>query len=95
MTKIVANNHLAEILNDTHNRTMELVTGLDERQMLGPKLPIVNPLLWEIGHVAWFYEQFILRKLYGYAPTLEQGDAIYDSIAIDHAVRWEIGRAHV
>ena len=90
MTKIVANNYLAEILTDTHKRTMELVAGLDQEQMLGPKLPTVNPLLWEIGHVAWFYEQFILRSLYGYEPTLPNGDALYDSIAIEHEVRWDL-----
>jgi len=90
MTKIVSNNYLAEILADTHNRTLELLAGLDQKQMLGPKLPVVNPLLWEIGHVAWFYEQFILRMLHGYEPTLQNGDAIYDSIAIPHGVRWDL-----
>ena len=90
MTEIVANNYLAEILADTHTRTLELLAGLDQEQLLGPKLPIVNPLLWEIGHVAWFYEQFILRKLYGYQPVLTKGDALYDSIAIEHGVRWDL-----
>ncbi|MBF8270771.1 MAG: protein of unknown function DUF323, partial [Gammaproteobacteria bacterium] len=90
MTKIVTNNYLSEILNDTHTRTMELVAGLDREQLLGPKLPSVNPLLWEIGHAAWFYEQFILRSLYGYEPTLPNGDALYDSIDIEHEVRWDL-----
>ena len=90
MTKIVSNNYLAELLSDTHGRTLELLTGLDQNQLMGPKLPIVNPLLWEIGHVAWFYEQFILRMLYGYEPVLPDGDAIYDSIAIGHDVRWDL-----
>ena len=90
MTKIVSNNYLVELLADTHGRTLELLAGLDREQLMGPRLPIVNPLLWEIGHVAWFYEQFILRMLYGYEPTLPDGDAIYDSIAIEHGVRWEL-----
>ena len=40
-------------MTDAHNRTLELAAGLDEEQLIGPKLPIVNPLCWEIGHVAW------------------------------------------
>ena len=55
---------------------MELIDGLDASQLIGPKLPILNPLLWEIGHVAWFYEQFILRREYGYLPMLERGDIL-------------------
>jgi len=90
MTRIVTNNYLSEILVDTHARTLELLAGLSREQMLGPRLSIVNPLLWEIGHVAWFYEQFILRRLYAYQPTLAHGDALYDSIAIEHGVRWEL-----
>ena len=90
MTKIVANNYLVELLTDTHARTLELLQGLDSEQIMGPRFPVVNPLLWEIGHVAWFYEQFILRMLYGYKPVLENGDSIYDSIAIEHSVRWDL-----
>ena len=75
---------------DAHKRTLELGAGLDEEQLMGPKLPIVNPLRWEIGHVAWFHEKFILRDLYGRAPLLANGDAIYDSIAIHHDRRWDL-----
>jgi gamma-glutamyl hercynylcysteine S-oxide synthase len=42
-------------------RTLELVEGLDHADLMGPRLAIVNPLLWEIGHLAWFHEHFVLR----------------------------------
>ena len=77
-------------MTDAHKRTLELAAGLDEEQLMGPKLPIVNPLRWEIGHVAWFHEKFILRDLYGRSPLLANGDAIYDSIAIHHEQRWDL-----
>ena len=86
----VSSNYLKEIMTDAHNRTLELVAGLDEEQLIGPKLSIVNPLRWEIGHVAWFHEKFILRDLYGRPPLLASGDAIYDSIAIHHEQRWDL-----
>jgi iron(II)-dependent oxidoreductase len=47
-------------------------------------------MLWEVGHVAWFYEYFILRRLYHYPPLLPQGDELYDSIKIAHETRWDL-----
>ncbi len=82
--------YLKEIMLDAHQRTLELIAGLDDAQLMGPKLPIVNPLRWEIGHVAWFHEKFILRDLYDCPPLLANGDSLYDSIAIDHDQRWDL-----
>jgi iron(II)-dependent oxidoreductase len=90
MTQPVSSNYLKEIMSDAHKRTMTLINGLDDEQLMGPEIPIVNPLRWEIGHVAWFHEKFILRDLYGREPLLAHGDELYDSIAINHDVRWEL-----
>jgi iron(II)-dependent oxidoreductase len=78
------------MLRDARSRTLELLDGLDEAQLIGPKLDTVNPMLWEIGHVAWFYEYFILRRLYDHEPLLANGDRLYDSIAIAHDSRWDL-----
>ena len=90
MTQRVSTDYLKEIVTDAHARTTALVAGLDEDQLMGLRLPIVNPLRWEIGHVAWFHEKFILRDLYGQKPIHPPGDQIYDSIAIHHEVRWNL-----
>ena len=90
MSRTVTTAYLAEILRDARSRTMELLDGLDEKQLIGPKLDIVNPMLWEIGHVAWFYEYFILRCLYDHKPLLAKGDDLYDSIKIAHDTRWDL-----
>ena len=90
MTALVATDDLAAMMYSARQRTLELLDGLSQEQLIGPKLPIVNPILWEIGHVAWFHEHFILRREYGYAPKLERGDSLYDSIAIEHDVRWDL-----
>ena len=52
---------LIEALKEARARTVELVSDLSEEQLIGPRLPIVNPLLWEIGHLAWFQEFWVLR----------------------------------
>ncbi len=81
---------LVNNLNDARQRTLALVEGLDQQQILGPKLDIVNPLLWEIGHVAYFYELWTLRYLDGAPPLLANADALYDSITIAHKDRWDL-----
>ncbi len=77
-------------VKDARRRTLELIQGLSGEQLMGPRLSIVNPLLWEIGHVAWFHERWILRHLDGQPPLLANADALYDSIAIPHDVRWDL-----
>jgi iron(II)-dependent oxidoreductase len=81
---------LAEQLRDAHQRTMALIDGLSPQQLMGPKLPIVNPLLWEIGHAAYFYEYWVLRQHLQQAPAHDQVDALYDSITIAHDDRWDL-----
>jgi iron(II)-dependent oxidoreductase len=71
-------------------RTLALVRDLDETQMIGPRLPIVNPPLWEIGHVAWFQEFWVLRHLLKQQPLVENGDQLYNSTDVAHDTRWEL-----
>ncbi len=86
----VAAGTLAEWVLDGTQRTLDLVADLGDEQMTAPLLPTVNPLLWEIGHLAWFQEKFVLRQACGQEPILPHGDALYDSGAIPHDTRWHL-----
>ena len=77
-------------VRDARKRTLQLIAGLDDAQMMGPRLDIVNPLRWEIAHTAYFYEYWVLRQHLGEAPALAQADALYDSITIAHDTRWDL-----
>ena len=91
MTSRINTAHLIKIMQDARLRTLDLVKGLSPEQLIGPKIDTINPLLWEIGHVAYFYEYFILRKMYGYDSLLGQkADDLYDSIKIHHKARWDL-----
>ena len=92
MTAAISTTDLISMLQDARSRTHELIDDLDQQQMIGPKLGTVNPLLWEIGHIAYFYEYFILRQLYGRQSLLgnQRADALYDSISIPHETRWDL-----
>ncbi len=81
---------VAEALEDARRRTLELVEGLSDQQLSVPLLPIINPILWEIGHVAWFQEKWALRHLRGQPPVMAHGDALYDSAAVAHDTRWDL-----
>ncbi len=81
---------LLDDLRDARRRTLALIEDLDDDQLIGPKLEIINPFLWEIGHIAWFHERWILRHLDGREPLREDADELYDSIAVHHDTRWEL-----
>ncbi|MBI1915908.1 MAG: ergothioneine biosynthesis protein EgtB [Planctomycetes bacterium] len=89
---------LADWVVDARQRTLDLVADLSDQQLLGPSLAIINPLLWEIGHVAWFQEKWVLRHAGCHAfaakachPALRpDADALYDSAAVAHDTRWDL-----
>jgi iron(II)-dependent oxidoreductase len=84
---------LAQQLQEARARTLALLGDLKGRQWLGPKLPIVNPPLWELGHLGWFQERWCLR--YNGTGELEasilpNADALYDSATVVHDTRWDL-----
>ena len=74
----------------TRSRTDRLTEDLSTAQLMGPMLPIVNPILWEIGHVGWFHEYWTLRHVHGNAPLIERADLLWNSSTVPHATRWDL-----
>jgi gamma-glutamyl hercynylcysteine S-oxide synthase len=81
---------LTEWVRDARRRTMDLVEDLPDDRLMGPRIDIINPLLWEIGHMAWFQEKWVLRGVCGEPPIRADGDALYDSSAVPHDTRWDL-----
>jgi iron(II)-dependent oxidoreductase len=77
-------------LREARHRTRRLTEDLSSAELMGPRLDIVNPVLWEIGHVGWFHEYWTLRHAHGRAPLIERGDRLWDSSAVAHATRWQL-----
>ena len=80
---------LADWLTDAGRRTRRLVEDLEAGQLLGPRLAIVNPVLWEVGHVAWFTERWVCRRL-GEESLRADADDLYDSASVAHSRRWDL-----
>ncbi|MGZ8484111.1 MAG: DinB family protein, partial [Candidatus Binatia bacterium] len=83
-------NELVATMREFRARLLGLVADLDDQQMIGPRLAIVNPPLWEIGHVAWTQEFWARRHLSGEEPLLPDGDRLYNSTEVAHDTRWEL-----
>lgn len=92
---------LAVALQDARHYTLALfealaIAGYDVAARV-PRLPIVNPPLWELGHTAWFAEWFVLRGALDSRPgaadghsLLARGDDWFDSGTVPHAARWTL-----
>jgi ergothioneine biosynthesis protein EgtB len=82
--------YLISALRDSRRRTLDLISDLSEEQLRVPLLSIINPLVWETGHVGWFQEKWVLRETRGDAPLLETADTLWDSAAVPHDTRWQL-----
>src|SRR5262249_50922653 len=87
---VSATEELIAALADARRRTLTLIGDLEGAQWTGPRLPIVNPPLWEFGHVAWFHEYWERRQLRGLPPLRADGDRLYDSAKVAHDTRWDL-----
>ena len=92
---------LAEALQAARNYTLSLfdclaAAGMDTLSRV-PHVATINPPLWELGHIAWFAEWFILREAMSTHPAaaerhslLMRGDDWFDSNTVPHRTRWTL-----
>ena len=92
---------LSLALMDARNHTLHLFgqyqKALQASNFVVPLLPTINPPLWELGHIAWFAEWFILREALSTHPAaaqrhslLTRGDDLFDSNLVPHRSRWTL-----
>jgi ergothioneine biosynthesis protein EgtB len=92
---------LAGMLRDARHYTLALFDTLASAGYADaarvPRLPIINPPLWELGHTAWFAEWFVLRNAASSRPgdadghsLLARGDDWFDSSLVPHRTRWAL-----
>lgn len=81
-------------LRSAHEYTKALLADLPDQAMNVPQWPILNPFLWEVGHVGWFTENFCLRWRGAGVPRrpsmLADADRWYDSSNVAHDTRWSL-----
>ena len=92
---------LAQALQGARNYTLSIfdslaAAGYDALARV-PQLDTINPPLWELGHMAWFAEWFVLREAQSSHPgaatrasLLTRGDDWFDSNLVPHRSRWTL-----
>jgi iron(II)-dependent oxidoreductase len=91
---------LALALADARRRTLAIYSQVDLSRITVPCIPIVNPPLWELAHIAWFQEHWCLRYdadagRLAKPPLLEGADALFNSSLVPHDSRWSLAYAPV
>jgi len=86
-------NQLVDRLTQARGRLRALIACLPQDGWLGPRAAHLNPPLWEYGHIVWFQERWCLRERPDGTcgdSLLDGADALYDSSAVPHDVRWDL-----
>lgn len=71
--------HLRHLLQERRDRELELLADLTDDQLQGVLMREVERPIWEMGHVGWFQEYWILRHLDGAESIMKNSDSFYDS----------------
>ena len=89
---------LVQALRNARERTLAWACDLSDAQWQVPQQDGINPLAWELAHIAWFAEFWVLRgphvrdaggTLRATRPVRHAGpDALLDSSLLAHAQRW-------
>jgi iron(II)-dependent oxidoreductase len=78
-------------MRGARERLRAVADDLGGERELGPRLAIVNPPRWEIGHIGWFQEFWCLRHGSEELPSiLPNADALYNSATVAHERRWTL-----
>jgi iron(II)-dependent oxidoreductase len=78
-----AGSHLAA----ARTRTIELIEPLTDGQLVTQHSPIMSPIVWDLGHIASYEAQWLVRALDPQAAPPDAREHVYDPIAHPRAVR--------
>jgi iron(II)-dependent oxidoreductase len=77
-------------LDDVRQRTLELVSALDWETLRRQHLPILSPMVWDLGHIGNFEEQWIGQRLAGQAPLADGFQRMFDPVANPRPTRAQL-----
>ena len=70
---------LAAALKRAREMTLRLVEPVADEQLVAQVSPIMSPLVWDLAHIGWFEELWLIRRLANSEPPLERFDDLYDA----------------
>jgi iron(II)-dependent oxidoreductase len=78
---------VAAALQRTREATLQLLEPLDDELLLAQVSPIMSPLVWDLAHIGWFEELWLVRRVAEGEPSLEGFDDLYDAFRHERAER--------
>jgi EgtB-related family protein len=80
---------LAQWLEESNGITRQILASLTAEEYLVPQLNILNPPLWEFGHLTWFHEFWVHRDGQESKPSImKDADYLFNSSEMSHQDRW-------
>ena len=80
---------LAQWLEESNGITRQILASLTPEECLVPQLDILNPPLWEFGHLTWFHEFWVHRDGQESKPSImKDADYLFNSSEMSHQDRW-------
>ena len=71
---------IAERLAGIRRRTLELVSTVDAETLRRQIVPILSPMIWDLGHIAQFEELWIARTVGGREPIHSDYERLFDAL---------------
>ena len=78
---------VAAALQRTREATLQLLEPLDDELLLAQVSPIMSPLVWDLAHIGWFEELWLVRRGGDGKPSLAGFDDLYDAFGHERADR--------
>jgi iron(II)-dependent oxidoreductase len=80
---------LAGELDRARRRTLALLEPVDDADLARQHSPLMSPLAWDLAHIGFFEELWLVRRVGGFEPLADHGD-LYDAFAHARAERGEL-----
>lgn len=70
---------LAAALKRAREATLRLVEPIDDEQLVAQVSRIMSPLVWDLAHIGWFEELWLIRSITNGEPSHGRFDDLYDA----------------
>jgi len=74
-------------LEEVRARTLELVSVLDWPTLRRQHVPILSPMVWDLGHIGNYEETWIAQNVLGEAPVVDAFQEMFDPVLNPRPVR--------
>jgi len=81
---------IATRLEQVRERTLSLVAGLDWETLQTQHIPILSPMVWDLGHLANFEELWLCQKIAGLEPLEADFGSMFDAVLNPRSTRKDL-----